>query len=473
MDLTALRPLISDTSLSDVAVCRAELVAINVVRGLLDAREVEVVRRLDELAAHDTSLFPQDVVAKASKSSLMHAERLRDRANTASAKPELGAALSDGATSGDRIDTVARATADLSESERAAVAAHGKRLALAAGEQTATAFRKTVEHVVAQARKDDGLAKLERQRRQARLRWWLDADGMWNLAGRFDPATGARMEGRLRNQINRIRAGATPDTCPTDPVDMQQHLAALALADLVGVRDADTSHDAAGDIDEATVGGMRPAGGSPSGSGGSSGESGGGVPGNGGAPNHGGGQAEGPSRGGARSNAIGSRPAPTTGGGAPDVTVIIDERTLREGHKREGSVVDIGLGGFGLPVETIRRWACIGSITPVVVSANGVRLLLGRETRLANRAQRRALRVLYRTCALCETAFDLCQIHHVNWYSLGGFTDIENMLPLCGRHHHLVHEGGWVLNLAPDRTLTITKPGNNISKHPPPNAWAA
>ena len=473
MNLATLRPLISDTSLSDVAVCRAELVAINVVRGLLDAREVEVVRRLDELAAHDTSLFPQDVVAKASKSSLMHAERLRDRANTASAIPELGAALSDGATSGDRIDTVARATADLSESERAAVAAHGKRLALAAGEQTATAFRKTVEHVVAQARKDDGLAKLERQRRQARLRWWLDADGMWNLAGRFDPATGARMEGRLRNQINRIRAGAKPDTCPTDPVDMQQHLAALALADLVGVRDADTSHDAAGDIDEATVGGMRPAGGSPSGSGGWGSESGGGVPGNGGAPNHGGGQAEGPSRGGARSNAIGSRPAPTTGGGAPDVTVIIDERTLREGLKREGSVVDIGLGGFGLPVETIRRWACIGSITPVVVSANGVRLLLGRETRLANRAQRRALRVLYRTCALCETAFDLCQIHHVNWYSLGGFTDIENMLPLCGRHHHLVHEGGWVLNLAPDRTLTITKPGNNISKHPPPNAWAA
>ena len=479
MNVAALRPLISDTSLSDVAVCRAELVAINVVRGMLDAREVEVVRRLDELAATDTSLFPQDVVAKASKSSLMHAERLRDRANTASAIPELGAALSDGATSGDRIDTVARATADLSESERAAVAAHGKRLALAAGEQTATAFRKTVEHVVAQARKDDGLAKLERQRRQARLRWWLDADGMWNLAGRFDPATGARMEGRLRNQINRIRAGGIPDTCPTDPVDMQQHFAALALADLVGVRDtasASVTGDT-GDIDEATVGGMRPTGGSPSGSGGSiggsGGGSGGGVPGNGGAPNHGGGQAEGPSGGGARSDAIGSHPAPTAGGGVPDVTVIIDERTLREGHRREGSVVDIGLGGFGLPVETIRRWACIGSITPVVVSADGVRLLLGRETRLANRAQRRALRVLYRTCALCETPFDLCQIHHVNWYSLGGFTDIGNMLPLCGRHHHLVHEGGWVLNLASDRTLTITRPGNNISKHPPPHAWAA
>ncbi len=98
---------------------------------------------------------------------------------------------------------------------------------------------------------------------------------MWNLAGRFDPATGARMEGRLRNQINRIRAGGIPDTCPTDPVDMQQHLAALALADLVGVRDTASASDT-GDIDEATVGGMRPTGGSPSGSGGSGGGSGGG-----------------------------------------------------------------------------------------------------------------------------------------------------------------------------------------------------
>ena len=75
MDLGVIRPLISGTVLSDVEVCRAELVAIGVVRGLLDAREVEVVRRLDELAVADTSLFPQDVVAKASKSSLMHAER--------------------------------------------------------------------------------------------------------------------------------------------------------------------------------------------------------------------------------------------------------------------------------------------------------------------------------------------------------------------------------------------------------------
>ena len=519
MDLTAVRPLISGTVLSDVEVCRAELVAIGVVRGLLDAREVQVVRRLDELAATDPSLFPAGVVATASRSSLLHAERLRERADTCSSIPELGAALSDGSTTGGHVDIVVRATAGLSTSERAVVARHGPRLALAAGEQTASGFRKTVEQVVAQARTDDGLARLHRQRRQSRLRWWLDPDGMWNLAGRFDPATGARMEGRLRNRINRIRAGGLPDTTPTDPIDMQQHLAALALAELVGVRDDDNSAD----NEKSDSDGDGPGNGAGAGNGNGNGNGRVAANGdrhdrdsdrchndNGAAARSAGndndndhdhdhdeseGEGEGdddptgdaanrPTGGRASSDTTGANDRPrgnsggiarsgSNGGGVPDVTVIIDERTLREGHTRDGSTIDIGLGGYGLPVETIRRWACIGSITPVVVSADGTRLLLGRETRLANAAQRRALRVLYRSCALCETPFDLCQVHHINWYTLGGLTDIGNLLPLCSRHHHLVHEGGWILHLAPDRTLCVTRSGHDILVHPPPNAWAA
>ncbi|MDO9176659.1 MAG: DUF222 domain-containing protein, partial [Actinomycetota bacterium] len=269
----------------------------------------------------------------------------------------------------------------------------------AAGEQTSGGFRRTVEQVVRQVRADDGLAKLERQRRATRARWWLDGDGMWNLVGRFDPATGARLEGKLRNAVERLFAAATPEGCPTDPVDRQQHLAALALAALL---ESDGS-----------------------------------------------------------------------GSGAPDVTVVIDEETLRDGHAHPDRVCTIGLDRFGLPVETIRRWACIGTLTPVVAAADGTRLLLGRETRLANRAQRRALRVLYQSCGLCDVPFDHCQIHHVTWYTLGGLTDLENMLPLCSKHHHLVHEGGWILRLATDRTLTITRPGGHVSIHDPPSAWAA
>ncbi len=400
MDTTALRPLISATELTDVGVCRAELVAIGVVRGLLDARELEVVRRLDELAETDAALFPQAVVAAASKTSLMSAERLRDRAGTCDAIPELGEALAAGTTSGDRVDIVARATVGLNDSERALLAGHGQRLAWAAGEQTASGFRKTVEHVVRQIRVDDGLAKLERQTRMARLKWFTDGDGMWCLHGRFDPATGVRLEGRLRQAIERQFANATPDTCPSDPIEKQQHLAALALAAMLLGDD-------------------------------------------------------------------------TTAAGAPDVTVIIDAETLLTGRANEDSVCDIGLGRFGLPVQTIRRWACIGTVSPVVVAADGVRIMLGRETRLANRAQRRALRAFYRSCAMCDVPFDHCQIHHVTWYSLGGLTDIDSLIPICNRHHHLVHEGGWQLHLAPDRTLTITQPGGIITTNGPPTIRAA
>jgi len=44
MDVGAIQPLVTGAALVSVDMCRAELVAISVVRGLLDARELEVVR---------------------------------------------------------------------------------------------------------------------------------------------------------------------------------------------------------------------------------------------------------------------------------------------------------------------------------------------------------------------------------------------------------------------------------------------
>ena len=158
------------------------------------------------------------------------------------------------------------------------------------------------------------------------------------------------------------------------------------------------------------------------------------------------------------------------GSGVPDIAVVVDVETLLHG---EHAGTRLELGQFGLPVETIRRWACIADITPVIVGVDGTRLLLGRTTRLANREQRRALRVLYRTCACCDVVFEHCQIHHVIWFDPDGRTDIDNMLPLCHRHHHLAHEGGWKLALTVDRTLRITLPNGDIRVHSPPRAIAA
>ena len=74
---------------------------------------------------------------------------------------------------------------------------------------------------------------------------------------------------------------------------------------------------------------------------------------------------------------------------------------------------------------------------------------------------------------MCDTPFDRCQIHHVDSAAGGGRTDIDRLLPVCNAHHHLVHEGGWILHLAPDRTLTVTLPDGTVQIHGPPQASAA
>lgn len=71
---------------------------------------------------------------------------------------------------------------------------------------------------------------------------------------------------------------------------------------------------------------------------------------------------------------------------------------------------------------------------------------------------------MYPTCAFpgCDTGFNNCEIHHLLPFELGGNTDLDNLLPLCSRHHHVIHEPGWQLTLADDRTLTVHQPDGTI-----------
>jgi hypothetical protein len=135
--------------------------------------------------------------------------------------------------------------------------------------------------------------------------------------------------------------------------------------------------------------------------------------------------------------------------------------------------VDWGLP-VELPADVLRRMFEVAHVVPVVVHRGLVlhapgRLDLGRTTRLANRAQRRALRALYPTCAIpgCDAHFERCKLHHVVWWERGGRTDLANMLPLCVEHHHAVHDRGWLLHLACDRQLTIMYPDGTTQREGP------
>jgi hypothetical protein len=52
MDVAGLRTLIGGAALGDVGACRRELEHVRAGRGLLDAREMAVLGRLDELTVH-------------------------------------------------------------------------------------------------------------------------------------------------------------------------------------------------------------------------------------------------------------------------------------------------------------------------------------------------------------------------------------------------------------------------------------
>ena len=152
--------------------------------------------------------------------------------------------------------------------------------------------------------------------------------------------------------------------------------------------------------------------------------------------------------------------ASETASGVPsraEIVVHVDLETLQHGL-HAGGTCRTALGA-DLPVETVRRLACEAEILPVVLDGRSVPIDVGRSKRLATVHQRRALEAIHPTCAIpdCEVIFEHCNVHHIEYWENGGATDLNNMVPLCSRHHHAAHEGGWKLKIDPEtREITIT-----------------
>jgi hypothetical protein len=152
---------------------------------------------------------------------------------------------------------------------------------------------------------------------------------------------------------------------------------------------------------------------------------------------------------------------PDAGNGG--VVVHIDADSLIGGrHDRTLCETD---SGVELPIEVVRRMACEADLIPVVLDGKGVVLDEGRAKRLATREQRMAIQAMQSTCSYpdCRVSIDECRIHHLDPWARGGRTDIDRMAPACETHHHLVHEGGWRLEMTPDRMATWIRPDGVIA----------
>jgi hypothetical protein len=121
------------------------------------------------------------------------------------------------------------------------------------------------------------------------------------------------------------------------------------------------------------------------------------------------------------------------------VVVHVDEAAL---HGHGG--VDEHSSRSDLPIETVRRLTCDGSVIEVVEAVDGRPLSVGRKQRTVPTALKRALWARDRGCAFpgCQkTRF--VDAHHVEHWSQGGETSLDNLVLLCSHHHRLTHEGGY------------------------------
>jgi hypothetical protein len=412
---------VSAGAAADAGLLRSGLVAVREVRAWLDAQHAGLVAQLRVVDS-----FPEKSVADAAKTSLGQATKTTERSMTLDHTPTLADALGDGAITAEHIDAVTRVSKKLDGAKRGEFVERANGLAEVAKAGTVEEFTRRLELEAKKLQEDDGLDRLERQPRNARANSWVDPEGMWNLRARLDPLIGVKVAARIDAMVQAMFADVVPEGCPPDPIEKQRYLAAQALARLLlddALGDRDDEGD--GDSDRADTD---------------------------------------PEARGRRNGPVHPR------AGRPEFVVVIDA----DAPGYDGPVAE-----FSIPIEIPARVLATlagDADTHAVVVRNGVVLYapgeldLGRSSRLANRAQRRALRGLYRCCGIpgCSVAYDRCKLHHVIWWRNGGTTDLHNLLPVCSVHHAKIHNDDWHIELGPNRGLTLTLPDGTIRTTGPP-----
>jgi len=101
-------------------------------------------------------------------------------------------------------------------------------------------------------------------------------------------------------------------------------------------------------------------------------------------------------------------------------------------------------GRSSLPIESVKRLCCDGDAVVIVENGEGEPLSVGRKTPTVPKAIKRALRARDKGCAFpgCNNR-RFVDAHHIEHWSAGGETSLDNLMLLCSRHHRLVHEGGF------------------------------
>ena len=345
---------------------------------------VDIARRAKELGDD-----PDATLLGNGKVSGRTSRKESKRAGVTERMTRVGDKLREGEVSGEHLDAIANAAADLSDEEAELFAQLDGELAEAASQQPVDTFRRKLRDAVDKCRSDHGEERLRKQRARSELKMWTDADGMGHAHITADPERFATFQTAIERETARLAAAAKAGG---ESVNLGPGLQFEALMQLIE-----------------------------------------GTPGS-------------PAR--------------------PEISVLIDHETLVDGP-HEHTVCET-TKGVPLPLTVIERYTCDGVIRVVTLGDTGLPIDVGRKHRTATAAQWAALKAIYLTCAWfgCDRSVDWCQAHHIHEWEHGGPTDLINLVPLCSRHHHMVHEGDWRLVMQADRTLEIHRPAGDAPNDP-------
>jgi hypothetical protein len=173
---------------------------------------------------------------------------------------------------------------------------------------------------------------------------------------------------------------------------------------------------------------------------------------------------------------------PQNGGLRPRLTVTVELGSLLAAADGQGDVGGVGDWGGVLSGQTVRRLSCDATVTraivrrppagggdldagagghdgeltgrlrqamgllPIALGGAASQVLdLGRTTRVISAGLRRALALRDGGCVIkgCDRPPAHCDGHHLHHWADGGQTRLQDLVLVCGRHHTLLHEGGW------------------------------
>jgi hypothetical protein len=125
------------------------------------------------------------------------------------------------------------------------------------------------------------------------------------------------------------------------------------------------------------------------------------------------------------------------------VTVNVSAETLSDNAVNPNNPPQTEDGSV-LAAESARRLCCDAAVVPMLETADGEPLAIGRKTRTISPALRRALKRRDHGCRFpgcVNTRF--VDGHHIKHWADGGETCLDNLVLLCRFHHTLMHEGGY------------------------------